>query len=62
MISVRAGCETSIIFANPSGRFPDFSGGIGLHYSNIAFDYGLKIPGSGLGFIHNFSLSFMIPE
>jgi hypothetical protein len=61
LFSFRVGGETSIIFNNQSYRPFDFTCGLGFHYWNFQFDYGLKVPSSELGLINVFSLSFLIP-
>jgi hypothetical protein len=61
LFSLRGGVITSIDTKKKRVRIPDFSLGVGIHYSWFSVDYAPLFPSSELGIAHCFSLSIDVP-
>jgi hypothetical protein len=60
VIAVRGGATTSIDIQERHSRDPDYSAGVGVHYSFFGFDYALVIPTESVGLTHKISLLLKI--
>jgi hypothetical protein len=56
MFSLRGGISTDVDASAMHSKYPDYSFGLGVHYSIFGFNYAFSIPDSDLGWTHKISL------
>jgi hypothetical protein len=62
IVSARGGISTDMDYINYHSNYPDYSFGLGIHYSIFGFDYAIIIPDSELGISHKISIDVALKD